>query len=64
LGVVDDEHLTLGTADGELLAAESEVPDLRVVDAGRHTLARLDVVPGPEPSESFAGQRQFADELD
>jgi hypothetical protein len=30
----------------------------------RHALARLNVVAGPEPSESFAGQRQFADELD
>jgi hypothetical protein len=29
LGVVDNEQLTLGTADGELLAAEREVPDLR-----------------------------------
>jgi len=64
LGVVDNEQLPLGAADGELLAAEREVPDVRVVDAGRHTLARLNIVPGPEPSESFAGQRQFADELD
>jgi hypothetical protein len=64
LGVVDNEQLTLGTADGELLAAERQVPGLRVVDAGRHALASLHVVPGPEPPESFAGQRQFAGELD
>jgi len=42
----------LGTADGELLAAEREVPDLRVVDADRHPLGRLNVMPGPEPPES------------
>jgi hypothetical protein len=64
LGVVDNEQLAFGTADGELLAAEREVPDLRVMDAGRHALAGMDVVPGPELSEPFAGQGQFADELD
>jgi hypothetical protein len=30
----------------------------------RHALAGLNVVAGPEPSESFAGQGQFAYELD
>src|SRR5437764_15426766 len=40
-GVVGNEHLTLGTADGELLAAEREVADLGVTDQGRPTLEGL-----------------------
>src|SRR5205085_1278713 len=55
---------TLGTADGELLAAEREVADLGVTDQGRHTLEGLNVVTCPELSEPFAGQRQLPDELD
>ncbi len=62
--MVDDEQLTLGTADGELLTADSEVPDLGMMYAGRPALAGLNVVPSPELPESFAGQGQFADELD
>jgi hypothetical protein len=46
LSVVDDERLTFGPADGELLAADGEVPALGVMDAGRHALAGLNVVAG------------------
>ena len=55
LGVVDDEKLACGAADDELLAAKREVSDLRVVEAGRHALAVLHVVPGLQLPESLAG---------
>jgi predicted TIM-barrel fold metal-dependent hydrolase len=62
--VVDHEKLPGRTADGQLLAVEGELADLRMIELHGHALAGLDVVAREELAETFARERQLTDELD
>ena len=61
--MVDGQQLAVGVRDRELLPAQLERPDLRVVDAGRAAALRAHVVPRPELAEALAAHRELADEL-
>jgi hypothetical protein len=61
VGVVEHED---EACDGQLLAVQTQCSNSRVVDVGRAAFEVADVVACPELSESCAGERQFADELD
>jgi hypothetical protein len=63
LGVVDDERLAVGIGDRQLLVAELERADLRVVEQAGAAALGPGVVPSPQLTEAFAADRQLADQL-
>jgi hypothetical protein len=62
--VIDRQDLAAGAVERQFLPAQLEHADLRVAQPHRASGQRGDVVPGPQPPERFAGQRQLADQLD
>lgn len=64
LGMVDDEHRVVSSADTELFSVEPDRADLQVVDGQARAAARSDVVARPETAEKGAGDGQLPDEVD
>jgi hypothetical protein len=64
VGVVDRQYLAVRPVDGQLLPVQGDVADLRVVEHDRGAPVSSDVVAGPQPPESFAGQRQLTYKFD
>lgn len=64
LGVVGDEHESVGAADGELLAVQVDGADLWVGESHGGPAAWGDVVACPELAEQRTRQGELTDQLD